>query len=65
MKMRIMIKEMVKYLKLIDIEPNRDQPRRNFDEEALQELAASIKMHGVIQPIVVNYKENYYENCCW
>ena len=61
MKMRIMIKEMVKYLKLIDIEPNRDQPRRNFDEEALQELAASIKMHGVIQPIVVNYKENYYE----
>lgn len=54
-------KEMVKYLKLIDIEPNRDQPRRNFDEEALQELAASIKMHGVIQPIVVNYKENYYE----
>ncbi len=51
----------VKYLKIIDIEPNRDQPRRNFDEEALSELSASIKQHGVIQPIVVNYKNNYYE----
>ena len=54
-------RDKVKYLKLIDIEPNRDQPRRNFDEESLNELAISIKQHGVIQPIVVNYKENYYE----
>ena len=38
---------------LIDIDPNREQPRKNFDEEALNELAESIRMHGVIQPIVV------------
>ena len=38
---------------LIDIDPNREQPRKNFDEEALNELADSIRMHGVIQPIVV------------
>lgn len=54
-------RDKVKYLKLIDIEPNRSQPRRNFDEESMQELADSIKIYGVIQPIVVNYKENYYE----
>ena len=38
---------------LIDIDPNREQPRKNFDEEALNELAESIRVHGVIQPIVV------------
>ena len=38
---------------LIDIDPNREQPRKNFDEEALNELAESIRIHGVIQPIVV------------
>ena len=36
-----------------DIEPNRDQPRKTFDEEALSELAASIGEHGIIQPLVV------------
>ena len=40
-------------LALIDIDPNREQPRKNFDEEALNELAESIRVHGVIQPIVV------------
>ncbi|HZK38588.1 MAG TPA: ParB/RepB/Spo0J family partition protein [Clostridia bacterium] len=40
-------------LKLMDIEPNRDQPRKNFDEEALSELAQSIADHGIIQPILV------------
>jgi ParB family chromosome partitioning protein len=40
-------------LDLVDIDPNREQPRKNFDEAALRELAESIKMHGVIQPIVV------------
>ncbi len=54
-------RDKVRYLKLIDVEPNRNQPRRNFDEESMQELADSIKLYGVIQPIVVNYKENYYE----
>ncbi len=40
-------------LKLMDIEPNRDQPRKVFDESALNELAESISQHGVIQPLVV------------
>ena len=40
-------------IKLRDIEPNRDQPRKNFDEAALNELAESIKLHGVLQPLLV------------
>lgn len=43
------------------IEPNRDQPRRHFDEDSLQELADSIKMHGVIQPLIVQKKDKIYE----
>ena len=50
----------LKNLKLIDIEPNRDQARKVFDEESLTELAESIKMYGVIQPIVVTQKDGYY-----
>lgn len=42
-----------KLININDIEPNRDQPRKNFDEEALKELADSIAMHGVIQPLLV------------
>ncbi len=49
------------FLRLSEIEPNRTQPRRNFDEDALQELADSIKQYGVIQPIVVQKKEKRYE----
>jgi ParB family chromosome partitioning protein len=48
-------------IKVIEIEPNREQPRRTFDEEALDELASSIKTYGVLQPIIVNKKDNYYE----
>ena len=48
-------------MKISDIEPNREQPRRNFDKEALQELADSIKQFGIIQPIVVQKKDDYYE----
>ena len=40
-------------LNINDIVPNRNQPRRDFDEESLQELAASIAEHGLLQPIVV------------
>ena len=40
-------------VKLIDIEPNRDQPRKQFDEDALNELASSIAQHGVLQPLLV------------
>ena len=47
-------------LKVINIEPNRDQARKIFDQDSLQELAESIKMYGVIQPIVVTEKEGYY-----
>ena len=48
-------------MKISDIEPNRKQPRKNFDKEALQELADSIKQFGIIQPIVVQKKDDYYE----
>ena len=47
-------------LRVINIEPNRDQARKVFDQDSLQELAESIKMYGVIQPIVVTEKEGYY-----
>lgn len=50
----------LKNLKLIDIEPNRNQARKIFDQDSLQELADSIKMYGVIQPIVVTQKDGYY-----
>ena len=48
-------------LKLSLIEPNREQPRKNFDEDSLMELAESIKQFGVLQPIVVQDRKNYYE----
>lgn len=51
----------VVYLHLDDIIPNRFQPREVFDERALKELAASIKEHGVIQPIIVRQVNNKYE----
>ena len=53
--------ERIHKIKVIEIEPNRDQPRKNFDEEALDELANSIKTYGVLQPIIVNKKDDYYE----
>lgn len=51
----------IQKLKLIDIEPNRNQPRRVFDEEAIEELSESIKEYGLLQPIIVSKKDNYYE----
>ncbi len=53
--------EKIHKIKVIEIEPNREQPRKNFDEEALEELANSIKTYGVLQPIIVNKKDDYYE----
>lgn len=53
--------EIVKEIKIIEIEPNRNQPRKKFDEEALEELAESIKRYGLLQPIIVAKKEDYYE----
>ena len=44
-----------------EIEPNKNQPRKNFDEDALHELSESIKQYGIIQPIVLQKREKYYE----
>lgn len=48
-------------IKIALIEPNKEQPRRNFDEEQLAELAESIKRHGVLQPLLVQKKGAFYE----
>ena len=53
--------ESVKTLKINEIEPNKNQARKKFDEEAIEELANSIKEYGVIQPIIVAKKEKFYE----
>ena len=53
--------EVIEKLKITEVEPNRNQPRKNFDEEALEELSESIKRYGVIQPIIVVKKDDYYE----
>lgn len=57
------IKEVAKEIKLDinEVEPNREQPRRQFDEDALLELVDSIRQVGIIQPIVVQKKEGYFE----
>lgn len=52
--------EVVQNIKIIEIEPNKEQPRKRFDNESLEDLAKSIKRYGVIQPIIVNKKDNYY-----
>ena len=52
--------DILKNLKIIEVEPNREQPRKNFNQEALEELAESIKEYGLIQPIVVTKKDGYY-----
>ena len=52
--------EKIQNLKITEVEPNREQPRRNFDEESLEELSNSIKEYGVIQPIIVTKQDNYY-----
>ena len=54
-------KEVVEKIKITEIEPNRNQPRKKFDEEALEELANSIKEYGVIQPIIVTKEDGYYQ----
>lgn len=53
--------ELVRKLKINEIEPNKEQARKLFDEEAIEDLASSIKEYGVIQPIIVSKKEKYYE----
>ncbi len=48
-------------VKITKIEPNKEQPRKNFDEDALIELSESIKQHGMLQPILVQERKGYYE----
>ena len=48
-------------VKITKIEPNREQPRKVFNEDALQELADSIKQFGIIQPIMVQDRKDHYE----
>lgn len=48
-------------VKITKVEPNKEQPRKNFDEDALQELADSIKQYGLLQPILVQDRKDYYE----
>lgn len=49
------------YVKITKVEPNREQPRKNFDEDALQELADSIKQYGIVEPLIVQDRKTYYE----
>lgn len=48
-------------VKITMVEPNREQPRKTFDEESLNELAESIKQFGLLQPILVQDRKDYYE----
>ena len=54
-------KEAETIVKITMVEPNRKQPRKNFDEDALQELSDSIKQFGLIQPILVQDRKDHYE----
>jgi ParB family chromosome partitioning protein len=49
------------FIHISDIEPNKSQPRKRFDEDALQELADSIKQYGVIQPLILQKRDKFYE----
>lgn len=54
-------KEAVLTVKMTQIEPNRQQPRKKFDEDSILELAESIRQFGVLQPLLVQKKDDYYE----
>lgn len=59
---KVIVKELAETIvKINEVEPNKNQPRRTFDEDALLELAESIKQHGVIQPLIVKKRDKYYE----
>lgn len=59
---KVIVKEPAETIvKINEVEPNKNQPRRTFDEDALLELAESIKQHGVIQPLIVKKRDKYYE----
>ena len=64
-KQEVVVEKIVKkeevMVKITEVEPNREQPRKKFDEDALLELADSIRQFGIIQPLIVQKKEDYYE----
>lgn len=53
--------EVVQQIKITEIEPNPEQPRKRFDDDKIEELAASIKQYGVIQPIIVMPRDGFYQ----
>ncbi len=48
-------------VKISMVEPNQNQPRKQFDEDALLELTESVKQYGILQPLLVSEKKDYYE----
>lgn len=54
-------KDIETLVKITKVEPNRKQPRKNFNEDALQELSESIKQYGLLQPILVQDRKDHYE----
>ncbi len=52
--------ESIKKIKIVDIEPNTEQARKTFSDESIEELAQSIKTYGILQPIIVENKGNFY-----
>ena len=64
-KKEVVVEKVVKkeevMLKITEVEPSREQPRKNFNEDALLELADSIKQFGLIQPLIVQKQDDYYE----
>lgn len=53
--------EKVFFVNIQKVEPNKEQPRKNFDPDAIEELSESIKIHGIIQPLLVQKRDDYYE----
>ena len=64
-KKEVVVEKVVKkeevMLKITEVEPSREQPRKNFNEDALLELTDSIKQFGIIQPLIVQKQDDYYE----
>lgn len=58
---KVIEKKIETMVRLSQIEPNKNQPRKNFNEDSLEELAESMKQFGVIQPLIVQKKNDYYE----
>ena len=58
---KVEIKKIEEYVDINKVEPNKDQPRKSFNEDSLIELSESIKQHGIVQPVVVAKKDDYFE----